>query len=76
MACVNPDGSLTQSARKMLKILSEPMSPEEAAASLEQPLFKIRSSLREMVRAGMVNQTGEDKYQTSEEGLRKIAIYS
>ena len=75
MACVNPDGSLTHSARKLLKMLAEPMSPEETAESLQQPLFKIRSSLREMARAGMVTLTGE-KYQTTEEGLRKIAIYS
>ncbi|MFZ5979373.1 MAG: hypothetical protein ACOYVF_01970 [Candidatus Zixiibacteriota bacterium] len=76
MACVNPDGSLTLSARKLLRMLAEPMSPEEAAEKLQLPLFKIRSSLREMTRAGMVVQTGEDKYRTSEEGLRKIAIYS
>jgi len=75
MACVNPDGSLTHAARKLLKMLAEPMLPEEAAESLQQPLFKIRSSLREMARAGMVDQVGE-KYQTSKEGRRKIAIYS
>ena len=71
MGCVNPDGSLTESARKMLKYLSEPHLPEDAAAALGQPLFKVRASLREMLASGLIAQTG-DRYQSTEIGLEKI----
>jgi predicted transcriptional regulator len=71
MGCVNPDGSLTESARKMLKYLSEPHSPEDAAAALGQPLFKVRASLREMVESGLVFLT-DDSYQSTGRGLEKI----
>ena len=70
MACVNPNGTVSASARQMLKALQEPMTPEQAAALAGQPLFKVRSSLRELLQAGFVAQTG-DLYQTTEEGLKK-----
>lgn len=59
MACVNPDGTLSESARKLLEILAEPHTVEGIAAKSGQPLFKIRSSLREMMAAGYVMQQGE-----------------
>ena len=68
MACVNPDGTITGSARAMLSLLAEAMTPEEAAQKSGQPLFKVRSSLREMGEAGLVVAEG-DKYRASEKGL-------
>ena len=70
MACVNPDGSITSSAKMMLEMLREPLSAEDAAAKSGQPLFKVRSSLREMVESGFVAQDG-DLYRTTEAGLAK-----
>ncbi|HOP05700.1 MAG TPA: hypothetical protein PLF13_00270 [candidate division Zixibacteria bacterium] len=67
MACVNPDGSISATARAMLKLLAEAMTPEEAAEKSGQPLFKVRSSLREMNQAGLVETDGE-KYRVSEKG--------
>ncbi len=64
MGCVNSDGSITNSARLMLSLLSTPMTAEEAAAQSGQPLFKVRSSLREMVETGLVELEGEH-YRTS-----------
>jgi predicted transcriptional regulator len=56
MACVNPDGSLSESGRKLLTVLAEPLNPEEISRETEQPLFKVRSSLREMVDAGLITE--------------------
>ena len=70
MACVNPDGSLTSSARQMLQLLKEPHTPEEAATKAGQPLFKVRSSLREMIEAGLVVLDG-DRYHLTEIGAAK-----
>jgi DNA-binding IclR family transcriptional regulator len=70
MACVNPDGSVTASAKMMLEMLKAPLTAEEASAKSGQPLFKVRSSLREMVEGGLVEQIGE-QYRTTESGLAK-----
>ena len=59
MACINPDGTITQSARAVLQSLQLARSPQELSASLGFPLFKIRSSLREMEEAGLIKKSGE-----------------
>ena len=67
MGCVNPDGSLTDSAHKMLALLQAPHTPEDAATKAGQPLFRVRASLREMIDAGLVMQSG-DAYQVTDRG--------
>jgi len=71
MACVRPDGSITENAKKMLEVLKEAKTTEEASMAAGQPLFKIRSSLREMIESGLVTEDG-DKYRTTEAGLAKL----
>jgi DNA-binding IclR family transcriptional regulator len=67
MGCVNSDGSITSSAKQMLSLLAQAMTAEEAALQSGQPLFKVRSSLREMVEAGLVKLETE-KYSTTDIG--------
>ena len=69
MACISADGSLTASAYALLAIITEPLSAEQVAAKLGQPLFKIRASLREMVAAELIQQEG-DNYIITEKGLK------
>jgi len=71
MACVNPDGTITESAKALLRIIENPKTPVEISKQLGQPLFKIRSSLREMVNAGLVKGE-EDKFIITEKGEKKI----
>jgi predicted transcriptional regulator len=71
MACVNPDGTLSSSAKELLKILNNPMTAEEISQKLNRPMFKVRSSLREMLEAKMIS-SAEDKYVITEEGNKKI----
>lgn len=71
MPCVNPDGSITNSAKALLKVIEIPLTAEEISKKAGQPLFKIRSSLREMVDAGLINEEG-NKYVISESGKEKI----
>ena len=54
MACINVDGTLVASARKLLLTLVEPRSAEEAAARTGLPLFRVRASFREFLQAGLV----------------------
>jgi len=71
MACINPDGTLTPSAEAVLSALSLPLAPEELAESIELPVFRIRSSVREMLEAGLVEEK-EGKYVVTKLGQAKI----
>ena len=71
MACLNTDGTLTSSARELLKLATQPISPETISSELGTPLFKVRASLRELLAAGLVIES-QAGYQTSEEGAARI----
>lgn len=70
MACVNPDGTISESGRAVLRAASEPISPAEIAKAAGQPLFKVRSSIRQLVDAGFLEEK-EGKYITSPAGKEK-----
>lgn len=57
MACINPDGTLSLVARGLLELLAAPHSAERAAIELELPLFRIRATVRELSRAGLIEHT-------------------
>ena len=58
MACIDPDGTLTITAKFLLKQLNQgPLPPEGIAKALGEPLFKVRGNLREIMGAGLI---GED----------------
>ncbi len=71
MACVNPDGTISESAKKLLTIIHNPLAPEEISKQVAQPLFKVRSSLREMKTAELVKEEN-GKYKITELGSKKI----
>lgn len=59
MACVNADGTLTQGAKAMLDVMAGPLREEEIATRTGLPLYRVRSGLREMAEAGLVERKGE-----------------
>ena len=68
MPCVSPDGKPTSSGIATLKALKNgALSPEEIAGKTGQPLFRVRSGLRELKNAGFVEES-EDKYMLSKSG--------
>jgi len=71
MPCINEDGTLTPSAKKVLSAISSPITLEEVAKSTGLPLFRIRSSIREMLEAGLVEEK-EEKYIITEAGIKKL----
>jgi len=70
MPCILPDGSVTETAKKVLSAAKE-KSVEEIAKEAGLPLFRVRSSIRELLDAGFAEQKGE-KYLTTEKGEAKI----
>ncbi len=73
MPCVSADGKPTSSGLAVLKsIKNVALSPEEIAKQTSQPLFKVRSGLRELESAGLVEET-EKKYRLSDKGTKLVS---
>jgi predicted transcriptional regulator len=70
MRSINPDGSVTARARTLLSLLDKPLTPEEISQKLGQPLFHVKTSLREMVHFRIINQEGE-RFVITEQGKEK-----
>jgi predicted transcriptional regulator len=69
---VSPDGKPTSSGMALLKSLkNETLSPDDIANKTGQPLFRVRSGLRELKNAGFVEEA-EDKYRLSKTGETAI----
>lgn len=56
MACVQADGTLSPSAQAMLDALQERRTIGDLAALTGLPMFRLRSGLREMISAGLVEE--------------------
>ena len=54
MACINPDGTLSTVARRTLERLASPTDLASLVADLGLPLWRVRATLRETGRAGLV----------------------
>ena len=71
MACVNADGTITPTAKALLQSLESPLGPEAISAKIGAPLFRVRSSLRELQAAGFVAES-EGLFRTTDAGRAKI----
>ena len=71
MACVEPGGALSPSGIDMLTAMKEPMTDIEIAALSGRPVFKVRSSMRELVEAGFVTTDGE-RYSITSKGKAAV----
>jgi predicted transcriptional regulator len=72
MPCVSPDGKPTSSGMATLKALKDgALTPEEVASKTGQPLFRVRSGLRELKTGGFIEET-DGKYTLSENGEAAI----
>ncbi len=64
--CVSPDGKPTKSGMATLSAIKNgASSPKAISEQTGQPLFKVRSGLRELVKAGLVVQKDENYKLTS-----------
>jgi len=68
MPCVSPDGKPTSSGLATLKaVKGGASSPREIGDATGQPLFRVRSGLRELVSAGFL-ELSEYKYILTSDG--------
>ncbi len=62
LPCVSPDGKPTSTGMVTLKAVKEGASiPKDVAEATGQPMFRVRSGLRELVNAGFLELV-DDKY--------------
>jgi len=60
MACGTPKGELAESARQvLLAIETEALSAEEIQKETKLPIFKVRSTLRELVEKDSVKEEND-----------------
>ena len=72
LPCVSPDGKPTKSGIATLSALKNgALTAEDVSKVTGNPMFKVRSGLRELVNAGFVTQV-DDKYQLTTEGSKLV----
>lgn len=71
MACLNPDGELTESAKQILNAMERPILLSEVAARTGLPLYRIRSASRELAEAGFAAEAGGE-WQVTGVGMAAI----
>ncbi|MHC1567888.1 MAG: hypothetical protein ACXQTJ_06370 [Candidatus Syntropharchaeales archaeon] len=71
MVCITPDGKLTESGRKILSVAKEFSTPDEISKTSDLPLFRVRSSLRELLELGFLEKV-EDGFRITPEGKEKL----
>ena len=54
MPCVKPDGTLEPMAQAILRALCTPRTVEGVCEHLRLPLYRVRSTMRELFEAGLV----------------------
>jgi predicted transcriptional regulator len=54
MPCVKPDGTLEPMAQAILRALRTPRTVEGVCDHVRLPLYRVRSTVRELVEAGLV----------------------
>jgi hypothetical protein len=75
VACIKPDGSLTEVGRKVLEGLREHGSREDAALSTGLPLYRVRLVCRALQEAGLVSEE-QGRMQLTPTGEEKLVLVS
>jgi hypothetical protein len=72
MGCVNPDGTLNAQAKSILRALASPAELEGVAGKVGLPLYRVRSAVRELAQANLV-QESEGRFRATAKGQELIA---
>lgn len=78
MACINPDGTLTEVAKRSLTLLAVPYTAARLAEAAGLPLWRVRATLRETGRAKLVAcldpQAVDPSWQLTELGVEALEL--
>ncbi len=73
MACINPDGTLTDAAVTMMSAIAEHHSLEEVASVTGIPLYLVRATARDLIDAKLVEERDRLHYLT-DLGIEKLDL--
>ncbi|HSB69539.1 MAG TPA: hypothetical protein VLT62_09420 [Candidatus Methylomirabilis sp.] len=73
MGCITPDGTVEPVARALLQALQEPRTAEELAGKVSLPLYRIRSGLRDLGGAGLVEEAN-GRFTLTGTGRARLAL--
>ena len=71
MPCVKPDGTLEPMAQAIVRALRTPRTVEAVCEHLRLPLYRVRSTMRELVEAGLVADR-DGVYDLTDSGRRRL----
>jgi predicted transcriptional regulator len=71
MPCLEPDGSLPRIGVLILRVTRKPTTDQEVAEASGLPLFRARSGIRGLIKAGLIEKQGES-FVTTSEGVKKL----
>ena len=72
MGCIDPDGTLTLTAKFLIKTLGEgPLPPEDIANLMGEPIFRVRGNLRELTAADLIQEEG-GLYSLTDQGRERL----
>ncbi len=70
MACINPDGTLTEAAVSMMTVIEDHHSLEEVAGVSGVPLYLVRATARDLINAGLAVERDTLYYLTDDGSAR------
>lgn len=73
MACINPDGTLSVVAHRVLSALTRPLSAEALATASGFPLYRVRGTLRETGAAGLIELV-DGGYRLTDKGREVLEL--
>ena len=71
MTCILPDGTITNTARNVLSAAMNGADEKGIAETTGLPVFRVRSAIREMVEAKLLDEK-ENRYKTTDMGKGRI----
>lgn len=78
MACINPDGTLTEVARRSLTLLAVPHTAAQLAEAAGLPVWRVRATLRETGRAKLIAcldpEADDPAWQLTELGVEALEL--
>lgn len=72
MACVKPNGELTELGRKALEAVLEPSDEQAISAAVDQPVYRVRSIMRALGENGLAEECPQG-YCATQAGRDKLA---
>lgn len=71
VACINPDGTLTPTAKAVISALKTPSSAGDIGPVTGLPIYRIRATIRELIEAGLALEAN-GQYQLTESGMKQL----